>query len=143
MSGARLGKLIRLLSSDQPGEVAAAAGAINRALKTAGIDIHELAAVVENQFDLPLAPRQPATKRPAHSAKTPAPKARALHPSAPFQMGQAVICDELDGLFRACRCGSTRFSVMRGIGPHVAQLRCDHCKTGGRWLSRQHFGATP
>ena len=53
MSGARLGKLIRLLSSDQPGEVAAAAGAINRALKTAGIDIHELAAVVENQFDLP------------------------------------------------------------------------------------------
>ena len=50
MSGAPLGKLIRLLSSDQPGEVAAAAGAINRALKSRGIDIHKLAEVVEHQF---------------------------------------------------------------------------------------------
>ena len=141
MSGARIGKLIRLLSSDQPGEVAAAAGAFNRALKSAGIDIHALAAVVENQIDAPLAPRQPATKRPAHPAKAPTNKPRAFHPGVPFQMGQAVICDELDGLFRTCRCGSTRFTVMAGGGPHVAQLRGDFCKTGGRWLSRAHFGA--
>ena len=38
MSGARIGKLIRLLSSNHPGEVTAAASAINRALKSAGID---------------------------------------------------------------------------------------------------------
>ena len=143
MSGAPLGKLIRLLSSDQPGEVAAAAGAINRALKSRGIDIHKLAEVVEHQFETPLVPRQPAPKRPAHPAKAPTNKPRAFHPGVPFQMGDAIICDEPDGLFRTCRCGSTRFTVMGGIRPHVAQLRCDHCRTGGRWLSRQHFVATP
>jgi hypothetical protein len=44
---ARIGKLIRLLSSDRPGEVVAAAGAINRALQAAGLDIHRLAEVIE------------------------------------------------------------------------------------------------
>ena len=142
MSGARIGKLIRLLSSDQPGEVAAAAGAFNRALKSAGIDIHALAAVVENQIDAPLVPRQPTTKRPSHHAKAPTNKPRAFHPNAPFQMGDTIICDAPEGLFSKCRrCGSTRFTVMGGIGPHVAQLRCDRCGTGGRWLGRQHFGA--
>ena len=58
---ARLGKLIRLLSSDRPGEVVAAAGAINRALRAAGLDIHRLADVVERS---PLVPGQtPPTPR--------------------------------------------------------------------------------
>jgi hypothetical protein len=128
-----------LLSSDQPGEVAAAAGAINRALKSRGIDIHVLAAAVEDHFDAPLVPRQqPAAKRPTYPA---APKTRAFHPRAPFQMGETIRCDAPDGLFRRCRCGSAKFTVMAGVGPHVAQLRCDACKTGGRWLSRAHFGA--
>jgi hypothetical protein len=35
----RLGKLIRLLASDKSGEVIAAASAINRALRSAGLDI--------------------------------------------------------------------------------------------------------
>ena len=52
---ARLGKLIRLLASDKSGEVVAAAGAINRALQAAGLDIHRLAEVVERS---PLAPGQ-------------------------------------------------------------------------------------
>ena len=52
---ARLAKLIRLLSSDRPGEVVAAAGAINRALQAAGLDIHRLAEVVERS---PLVPGQ-------------------------------------------------------------------------------------
>lgn len=146
MIGAKVGKFIKLLSSDQPGEVAAAASAINRALKSAGIDIHKLAEVVESQIDAPLAPRLKPATRPAHPAKrwTPpktwAPKTPAFHPAAPFQMDQSIICDAPDGLFRACRCGSTRFTVLPGVGPHVAQLRCDVCKTGGRWLGRAHFG---
>ena len=132
---ARLAKFIRLLGSDKPGEVVAAAGAINRALQSRGTDIHALAEVVESQFDVPLVPRQqPTTKRPAHPAKT-----RAFHPGAPFQKDESIICDEPAGLFRRCRCGSTRFTVMAGVGPHVAQLRCDHCGTGGRWLSRAAF----
>ena len=34
------------------------------------------------------------------------------------------------------------FTIMTGVGPHVAQLVCDGCGRGGRWLSRHHFGAT-
>jgi hypothetical protein len=40
---AKLGKLIRMLSSDQPGEVTSAARAIVRTLQAAGTDIHALA----------------------------------------------------------------------------------------------------
>jgi hypothetical protein len=43
----RLGKLIRLLASDKPGEVVAAAAAIDRSLRSAGLDIHRLADVVD------------------------------------------------------------------------------------------------
>jgi hypothetical protein len=39
----RLGKLLLMLSSDQPGEVVAAAQAIKRALKADGADWHDLA----------------------------------------------------------------------------------------------------
>ena len=49
----RLGQLIRLLSSDQPGEAGAAAQALNRTLATAGLDIHDLAKVVEVGLQLP------------------------------------------------------------------------------------------
>lgn len=43
----KLGKLLRLLSSDRDGEVVAAARGIERTLKNAGLDIHALAAAVE------------------------------------------------------------------------------------------------
>jgi hypothetical protein len=43
----KLGKLIRLLSSDRDGEVLGAAYAIKRALKTAGLDVHALAQQIE------------------------------------------------------------------------------------------------
>jgi len=41
----RLGKLVRMLTSDHDGEVVAAARSINRALKSAGLDIHVLAVI--------------------------------------------------------------------------------------------------
>ena len=50
----KLGKLIRLLGSDKPGEVVAAADAINRSLRSAGMDIHQLAEAVER---VPLVPQ--------------------------------------------------------------------------------------
>ena len=43
----KLAKFVRLLSSDQDGEVVAAAGAIRRVLLAADLDIHDLAKVVE------------------------------------------------------------------------------------------------
>jgi hypothetical protein len=43
----KLGKLLRLLSSDKPGEIIAAAFAINRTLQAEKLDIHDLAKVVE------------------------------------------------------------------------------------------------
>jgi hypothetical protein len=44
----KVGKLIRLLSSEQPGEVVAAAHALVRTLETNNLDIHTLAKCVEN-----------------------------------------------------------------------------------------------
>jgi hypothetical protein len=43
----RIGQLIRLLGSNQDGEVVAAARAIGRTLKSAGADFHTLAATIE------------------------------------------------------------------------------------------------
>jgi hypothetical protein len=57
-------------------------------------------------------------------------------------MDDILICDAPNGLFRACGCGGILFTVVAGIGPHVAQLVCDGCRRGGRWLSRAHFGST-
>jgi len=58
MRGAKLAKLLRLLSSDKPGEIVAAASAISRALKADGLDIHHLADAVERTA---LAPPNPTT----------------------------------------------------------------------------------
>jgi hypothetical protein len=44
----KLAKLIPLLGSDQPGEVVAAATAIQGLLKKAGCDFHDLVAVIES-----------------------------------------------------------------------------------------------
>jgi hypothetical protein len=44
----KLAKCIRMLSSDKPGEVFAAAQALCRTLQAAGTDIHALAAIVEH-----------------------------------------------------------------------------------------------
>jgi hypothetical protein len=44
----KIGKLVRLLGSDRPGEVVAAAAALKRALAASGRDLHDLAATVES-----------------------------------------------------------------------------------------------
>jgi hypothetical protein len=139
--GHRVGQLIRMLSSDQPGEVGAAAQALNRTLISAGLDIHKLADVVEAGLQRPLPSEHPPKRmdgrwQPSKTHKPCRPNGQ------PLQMDQNLICDQPDGVFRPCRCGSIHFTVMPGVGPHVAQLRCDACRRGGRWLSRQHFGAT-
>ena len=57
----------------------------------------------------------------------------------PLEIGQRVICDFPSGVFGACRCGGTTFTVAEGVGPHFAQLVCDQCQRRGRWLGRQHL----
>ena len=131
----RIGQLIRLLSSDQPGEAGASAQALNRALKSAG-HIHKLAEVAEA---LPLrvgvVDDEP-VKRPTSSP------ANARRPDGhSLRMSEALICDQPAGVFRACGCGGILFTVMPGVGPHAAVLVCDACGRGGRWLSRKHFEA--
>jgi hypothetical protein len=42
-----IAKLLRLLASDKPGEVVAAAHALRRVLHSGGLDLHDLANVVE------------------------------------------------------------------------------------------------
>jgi hypothetical protein len=134
----RIGQLIRMLSSDQPGEAGAAAVALNRTLASAGLDIHALARVVEAGLHLPAPTEQPVKKsQPSTTSKARRPDGR------PLQMDEVLVCDQPDGVFRACGCGGLMFTVMPGVGPHLAQLVCDACGRGGRWLSRRHFGATP
>jgi hypothetical protein len=133
----RLGQLIRLmLSSDQAGEVTAAKEALNRALVSAGLDIHALAAAVEAGLHVPLPTERPRPRPPATTNKPRRPDSR------PLQMDEKLVCDRPNGVFRACGCGSIVFTIMPGVGQHVAQLVCDGCGSGGRWLSRGLFGAT-
>jgi hypothetical protein len=142
-SARRIGQLIRMLSSDQPGEVGAAAQALNRTLVSAGLDIHRLADVVEKQLASPQPKVKSATAgeySPAQRTRRPAPSHPCRPGGRPLQMGNHVICDERHGVFRRCLCGSTRFTVCKGVGPHVAQLVCDRCRRGGRWLAMHHFG---
>jgi hypothetical protein len=131
----RIGQLIRLLSSDQPGEAAASAQALNRALISAGTDIHALAEIAEAQLHLPLPTAPPVRRSPPIRARRP--------DGSQLQMNEKIICDRDAGVFRACGCGGFLFTVMPGAGPHVAQLVCDACNRGGRWLSRTHFGGQP
>jgi hypothetical protein len=134
----RIGQLLRMLSSDQPGEAGAAAAALNRTLVAVGLDIHKLADVVETGLQMPLPTRQP-DRRPRTTTTT----IKARRPDGrPLHMDEKLICDQPGGVFRACGCGGFLFTVMTGVGPHVAQLVCDGCGRGGRWLSRHHFGAT-
>jgi hypothetical protein len=141
----RIGQLIRMLSSDQPGEVAAAAQAINKTLTSAGLDIHALAQIAEAGLVSP-APTMPAaspvpSERPRRRPPTTTYKPR--RPGGrPLAMDECLICDAPNGLFRPCPCGGILFTVSPGVGPHCAQLICDACDRGGRWLSRQYFGAT-
>jgi hypothetical protein len=50
----RLGKLIRLLSSDKDGEALGAARALARVLAEAGADFHHLAEIVETHWSAPI-----------------------------------------------------------------------------------------
>jgi hypothetical protein len=54
LPAAKLGKLIRLLASDQPGEVLGAAQALRRVLEAEGLDLHDLAHVLETAAAPPL-----------------------------------------------------------------------------------------
>ena len=50
----RIAAIIRLLSSDVPGEVVSAAEALGRALRSAGFDWHDLADVAERHLGKPM-----------------------------------------------------------------------------------------
>ncbi len=109
----RIGKLVRLLSSDQPGEAGAAA-ALNKTLQASDKDIHYLADVLEHAL-----PRQ-AQHMPLFPS---AAIARRRSPrGSPLKVGDRVVCHEESSVFRARRCGSSRFTVAPGVGPHLAQL---------------------
>jgi hypothetical protein len=126
----RISQLLKLITSDKPGEVVAAASALVRTLASAGLDVHSLAETVETHLKIPTAaaPKQPAAmpyRRPDGSL---------------LSIGDHILCDDLEGVFRPCgRCGSILFVVEVGSGPHFAQLVCSGCAARGRWLSRYRF----
>jgi hypothetical protein len=128
----RVHQLVLLLSSNQAGEVTAAAAALHRTLAAAGIDIHSFAKSVE--AGLPVTSPTPA-KRTTITARR--------YDGRPLKTGEDIICDEPDGLFRPCGCGSIIFSVGPPVGPHAGQLICNGCFRGGRWLRRTYFTGAP
>lgn len=62
-----------------------------------------------------------------------------LVPDQQTPPAMAVECTDSSGLFRPCTCGSTKFRIGPGAGPHAASLRCDLCGNGGRWLSKSRL----
>jgi hypothetical protein len=58
-SAERIGQLVRLLGSNQDGEVVDAARAINRTLASNGTDLHHLADVIEHGLQHPALPPPP------------------------------------------------------------------------------------
>jgi len=125
----RIGQFIRLLGSDQPGEVSAAVQALNRTLVSAGLDLHKLADAVETQLS---------SSKSAHYASS---TFRPRRPSGSLRIGDHLICDRPEGVFRPCRCGSTNFTVAASNNPwHAAELHCHACKRRGRWLASRYMG---
>jgi hypothetical protein len=89
--GERLGKLVRMLLSDAPGERANAAAAIARTLQSGGFTIHDLAYAAENLFSRPpSAVRAPSpTPRRSRRPKPPPPPSRC--PQTAFQQAAGEI----------------------------------------------------
>jgi hypothetical protein len=59
-----------------------------------------------------------------------------------LRIGDHVSCTSRFGAFRSCDCGSTKFTVELGRGPHATLLRCEQCGRGNRWLSRVYLEDT-
>jgi hypothetical protein len=68
----RVGQLVRMLGSDQPNEVAAAASALQRQLGAFGTDLHYLAQLVELHLQ-PKPPKKAKKKPPPRPAPAPPP----------------------------------------------------------------------
>lgn len=88
--GTRLAQLTLMLSSDQQGEVASAAAAIGRTLRSIGHDWHALAKVIANGFGSQRkAAHEPAPRRRRSKSRRPAPSYQA--PDTPFQKAASKI----------------------------------------------------
>lgn len=85
----RLHKLVLLLSSDQPGEVAAARGAIDRLLKAHGATWHDLAGAMSAPPPSPPPPPPPPRQPP------PPPPADPLHDSVEEMLDRLDDCRRL------------------------------------------------
>ena len=145
MSGARLGKLIRLLSSNQPGEVVAAAGTINRALKSAGIGNTSWPRWWKPRSMPRWLPgsRYRSGQRILQRHGRPRPGRRRRRPFTLVHHFRwtRIICDAPDGLFRQCRCGSTRFTVMAGVSRMWRSCAVISAKPAGGGLVVSILGA--
>ena len=97
----RLGQFVRLLASDQPGEVVAAAAALRRALAGVGADLNDLG----DDIAAPPAPLMILQNRPTSSAPR---RSRKAHSSSPggVELGPARRHHVVDVLIRASMRGA-------------------------------------
>jgi hypothetical protein len=104
MTPPQLSKIIRLLSSPIEGEIIAAAAALNRMLASNNLDIHDIAdAAVAGLQEKPVTKVEPSP-------------VQARRPDRRLRMGEYITCDEAEGVFRPCHCGSKHFLVIEGAG---------------------------
>jgi hypothetical protein len=98
----KLQKLVLMLSSDQPGEVAAAAAAIKRALQAAGADFHDLARELTKPSAPPAQPTSAAYERPYWAYRHDDESWQAMHAFCKHHMGRLTareqgLMETLDG----------------------------------------------
>jgi hypothetical protein len=120
----RIGQLIRMLSSDQPAEAAAAAQALNRTLASAGLVIHAPLMPLSGDCSC----RQ-WSSRPGGRSLRPPRLRPAVRMADPCKWASA-----LSAISSAASFTRAAAAMMPGVGQHVAQLVCDDCGNGGRWL---------
>jgi hypothetical protein len=89
--GTRLAKLVPLLSSNYPGEVAATAQAIERVLGSVGLDWYALADMVQAGLHAKAQPAPPPPAARARPKPPPAPAGPCRGPRAPFQQAAMEI----------------------------------------------------
>lgn len=133
---ARLVKLVPMLSSPIAGEVAATAAAIERALKSAGSDWHDLAAHIERDNGTPVVSRDNL----GHTTKPPSdlpPLFEHLKRSARLEwLGLATASDALDDFERGL-CIGIRAQVFSQPHKTVTPKQCAAISTamGKLWLA--------
>ena len=117
----RLGQFVRLLASDQAGEVVAAAAALRRALAGVGADMNDLGDAIEHPPTVVIERLAPAPRR-ARKARTSSPDSVELGPARRRQVVEALTKASRRGVLSAWEGEfvASIVTVLSGVRPHLS-----------------------